>query len=119
MIGSNPAIISTTGIIEAPAKPREYYYDLMTNFTQGINVESIKQKYKGTYLEYHDSRLSKIIEGYLLQGIFYYETGEPFCDDSECRLFNAHWQKDLLHSQLEKSELCQNHQTILKNIIQH
>jgi hypothetical protein len=119
MIGSNPAIISTTGIIEAPAKPRKYYYDLMTNFTQGINVESIKQKYKGTYLEYHDSRLSKIIEGYLLQGIFYYETGEPFCDDSECRLFNAHWQKDLLHSQLEKSELCQNHQTILKNIIQH
>jgi hypothetical protein len=119
LIGSNPAIISTTGIIEAPAKPREYYYDLMTNFTQGINVDSIKQKYKGTYLEYNDSRLSKIIEGYLLQAIFYYETGEPFCDNSDCRLFNAHWQKDLLHSQLEKRELCENHQRILKNIIQN
>jgi len=118
LIGSNPSIISTTGIIEAPAKPREYYFDLMTNFTQGINVDIIKQKYKGTYLEYNDLRLSKIIEGYLLQAIFYYETGDPFCDNSDCRLFNAHWQKDLLHSQLDKGKLCENHQKILKNITQ-
>jgi hypothetical protein len=118
LIGSNPSIISTTGIIEAPAKPREYYYDLMTNFTQGVNVETIKKKYKGSYLEYHDSRLSKIVEGYLLQAIFYYETGDSFCENSECRLFNAHWQKDLLHSQLEVKELCQNHQKILKNLNQ-
>jgi hypothetical protein len=116
LIGSNPSIISTTGIIEAPAKPREYYYDLMSNFTQGINVDSVKQKYKGKYLEYNDSRLSKIVEGYLLQSVFYYETGEPFCDNSECRLFNAHWQKDLLHSQLEVKKLCDNHQKILKII---
>jgi hypothetical protein len=118
MIGSNPSIISTTGIIEAPAKPREYYFDLMTNFTHGINVDTIKQKYKGTYLEYNDLRLSKIIEGYLLQAIFYYETGEPFCDNSDCRLFNAHWQKDLLHSQLDNGKLCENHQKILKDISQ-
>ena len=118
LIGSNPSIISTTGIIEAPAKPREYYFDLMTNFTQGVNVDTIKQKYKGMYLEYNDLRLSKIIEGYLLQAIFYYETGEPFCNNSDCRLFNAHWQKDLLHSQLDEEKLCENHQIILKNIIQ-
>jgi hypothetical protein len=118
LIGSNPSIISTTGIIEAPAKPREYYFDLMTNFTQGINVDTIKQKYKGLYLEYNDLRLSKIIEGYLLQAIFYYETGEPFCNSSDCRLFNAHWQKDLLHSQLDEGKLCENHQRILKNITQ-
>ena len=119
LIGSNPSIISTTGIIEAPAKPRGYYYDLMTNFTQGINVEKIKQKYKGTYLEYNDSRLSKIIEGYLLQAIIYYETGVPFCDNLNCKLFNAHWQKDLLHSQLDKSKLCENHKKILKNMIKN
>ncbi len=117
LIGSNPSIISTTGIIEAPAKPKQYYLDLMTNFTQGVNVETVKQKYKGTYLEYNDSRLAKIVEGYVLQAIFYYETGEPFCEDLECRLFNAHWQKDLLHSQLEIGKLCQRHQKILDNII--
>jgi hypothetical protein len=91
----------------------------MTNFTQGVNVEAIKQKYKGTYLEYKDSRLSKIVEGYLLQAIFYYETGEPFCDNYDCRLFNAHWQKDLLYSQIDKSKLCENHQKILKNMTQN
>jgi hypothetical protein len=117
LIGANPSIISTTGIIEAPAKPREYYLDLVSNFTQGINVESIKQKYKGRYLEYNDSRLSKIIEGYLLQAIFYFETGEAFCDQIDCRLHNSHWQKDLLYSQLENSKLCEKHQQILKKLM--
>ena len=117
LIGTNPSIISTTGIIEAPAKPRGYYYDLMTNFTQGVNVDSVKKKYKGAYLEYKDPRLSSVIEGYLLQAIFYYETGEPFCDNLNCRLFNAHWQKDLLHSQLTERKLCEKHQTVLKDII--
>ncbi|HII05014.1 MAG TPA: hypothetical protein HA347_03480, partial [Nitrosopumilus sp.] len=28
LVGSNPIIISTTGIIEAPAKPKQYYLDL-------------------------------------------------------------------------------------------
>jgi hypothetical protein len=116
LIGANPSIISTTGIIEAPAKPREYYLDLISNFTQGINVESIKQKYKGTYLEYNDIRLSKIIEGYLLQAIFYFETAQAFCDKKECRLFNAHWQKDLLYSQLEIGKLCEDHQQVLKKL---
>jgi hypothetical protein len=116
LIGANPSIISTTGIIEAPAKPREYYLDLMSNYTQGINVESIKQKYKGTYLEYNDTRLSKIIEGYILQAIFYFETGDAFCDKTECRLFNAHWQKDLLYSQLEYGKLCETHQQVLRKL---
>jgi len=119
LIGANPSIISTTGIIEAPAKPRGYYFELMTNFTQGINTETVKQKYKGDYLEYHDSRLTRIIEGYLLQAIFYYETGDSFCDNSECRLFNAHWQKDLLHSQLEVGRICPKHEKILKETIRN
>lgn len=117
LIGSNPSIISTTGIIEAPAKPREYYYELMTNFTRGVNVNFVKEKFKGTYLEYRDSRLSKIIEGYLLQAIFYYETGEPFCDNKECKLLNAHWQKDLIHSQLESGKLCGKHQLVLEKMM--
>ena len=115
LIGSNPAIISTTGIIEAPAKPREYYMELITNSRQGVNVDILKEKYRGTFLEYHDPRLDMVIEGYFLQAFFYYETAEPFCNDKECRLFNAHWQKDLLHSQLA-GKLCQNHQDIIKEL---
>jgi hypothetical protein len=110
LIGSNPTIISTTGIIEAPAKPREYYMEMMANYGMGLNIDSIKEKYKGQYLEYHDPRLEKIIQGYSLQAIFYYITGEPFCEFLDCRLNNAHWQHDLLYSQLEFGRLCPRHQ---------
>ena len=90
--------------------------ELISSMTQGLNVDSIKKKYSGTYLEYHDNRLSQIIEGYLLQAIFYYITNEPFCDLRDCRLFNAHWQADLLYSQLESGKLCEKHQAVLDNL---
>ena len=115
LISSNPTIISTTGIIEAPAKPKQYYLDLMTNFSEG-KIEEIKEKYKGEFLEYHDSRLSDITEGYVLQAIMYYGTGEAFCEKKECRLFNAHWQKDLFYSQIENKKLCNKHQENLKKL---
>ena len=114
LISSNPTIISTTGIIEAPAKPKQYYLDLMTNFSKE-KIEEIKEKYKGEFLEYHDSRLSGIAEGYVLQAIMYYTTGEAFCENKECRLFNAHWQKDLFYSQIENKKLCTKHQDIHLN----
>ena len=117
VICSNPSIISTTGIIEAPAKPREYYIELVSNMVQGLNLESIKKKYQGTYLEYHDKRISNVVEGYFLQAIFYYLIGEPFCEQLECRLFNAHWQKDLIYSQIESGKLCEKHEKILKNLV--
>jgi len=115
LIGTNPTIISTTGIIEAPAKPKQYYLDLMTNFSEK-KVEETKKKYTGEFLEYHDSRISEITEGYLLQAIIYYETGEAFCDHRYCRLFNAHWQKDLFFSQLENKRFCKKHQEILNEL---
>ena len=42
-VGANPIIISTTGIIEAPAKPKQFYMDLMTNFSEE-SIEEIKKK---------------------------------------------------------------------------
>lgn len=113
VICSNPSIISTTGMIEAPAKPREFYLSLLANITQGLNVDMIKNQFRGRYIEYHDSKIGEIIKGYALQAVFYYLTGEPFCESKECRLFNAHWQADLLHSQIEVGKLCDKHQQIL------
>ena len=117
LIGSNPAIISITGMIEAPAKPKQYYLDLMTNFSEE-KTDDLKKKYKGQFLEEHDLRLSEISEGYLLQAIMYYETGDAFCEDIDCRLFNAHWQKELLHSQIDNKKLCKKHQEILSKFKQ-
>ena len=116
VICANPSIISTTGIVEAPAKPKEYYFEVMKLKTQGLDIKSAKEKYKEKFLEYNDKRLTKILEGYLLQVIFYNITGESFCEDNECRLNNAHWQKDLLFSQLEISKLCKKHTKIMDSL---
>jgi hypothetical protein len=116
VICANPAIISTTGIIEAPAKPKEYYFEVMALKSQGLDIGSAKEKYQDEFLGYNDKRLTKIVEGYILQVIFYNITGESFCEDIECRLNNAHWQKDLLFSQLEINKLCEKHNEILSNL---
>ena len=70
----------------------------------------------GRFLEHKDVRLADIAEGYLLQAIVYYETGEEFCKDKECRLFNAHWQEDLLSTQVENRKFCRTHFKILKEL---
>ena len=114
-IGSNPIIISTTGIIEAPAKPKKYYIDIITNISKET-IEKIKKKYKGEFLEYNDPKLLDIVEGLLLQIIFYYETGDVFCENNQCRLFNAHWQKDLFVSQIENKKICEKHEKILNKM---
>ena len=116
VICSNPAIISTTGMIEAPARPREYYFEVMKCKMQGLNIQNVKKNYNEKILDYHDQRLSKITEGYLLQVIFYYMTGDAFCNSLDCRLNNAHWQKDLLYSQLKIGKLCHKHQTLLDKL---
>ncbi|TLX69494.1 MAG: hypothetical protein E6L05_05685 [Thaumarchaeota archaeon] len=116
VICSNPAIISTTGIIEAPAKPREYYLGMFENMVQGLNLDMMKNQFKGKYLEYHDVKLSEIVKGYTMQVLFYYLTGQSFCESKNCRLYNAHWQEDLLHSQITVGKLCNDHQKILNEI---
>ncbi len=116
VICSNPSIISTTGMIEAPSKSREYYLEVMKCKMQGLELKSVKKNHSGEFLDYHDQRLAKIAEGYLLQTIFYYITGDTFCDRLDCRLNNAHWQKDLIYSQIKISKLCKKHQKILDDI---
>jgi len=118
VICSNPAIISTTGMIEAPAKPREYYLKMFETVSQGLNLDVLKNQFRGKYLEYHDMKLSEIIKGYAMQALFYYLTGQSFCESKNCRLYNAHWQEDLLYSQIESNKLCDQHQKILDGIIQ-
>jgi hypothetical protein len=119
VICSNPSIISTTGIIEAPAKPRAYYISMYHKMSQGLNLNSLKDQFREKFLEYHDKNLGKVIRGYSLQAIFYHLTSDPFCDSKECILHNAHWQEDLIHTQIELGKLCNIHQKILESIREH
>ena len=113
VICSNPSIISTTGIVEAPAKPRDYYLRIYEKTLQGLSVESVTNEFRGRFLEYNDARLHLVVRGYALQAIFYYLTGTPFCISRDCLLHNAHWQEDLLYAQVERGKLCSQHQELL------
>lgn len=115
-----PSIISTSGIVEAPAKPREFYILrkalIASGMTRELVEEELKSKFKGRYIDYDDERLTDIVKGYTLQAYFYHTTFEPFCEDKNCRLYNAHWQEDMIHSQLEGKDFCDRHEEILEGI---
>jgi hypothetical protein len=105
VVCGTPSIISTTGIVEAPAKPREFYlaqYGLS-------DIGSIKKKFAGRFIDYGDSRITSAAANYALQAIFFFVTdGEPFCENKDCLLFNPHWQEELVRI-LEKPRLCSRH----------
>jgi Probable metallopeptidase family (DUF6775) len=87
--------------------------------TQGLNLDALKEQFKGKFLEYHDKNLDKVVRGYALQAIFYYLPLEQFCDSRDCILNNVHWQEDLIHTQIELGSLCDRHQKILESIKKH
>ncbi len=105
-----PSVISTTGVVEAPAKPREFYLKRKL----GVPLEVLKGEFRGGFIDHGDPRLTGVIKGYLMQAFFFHMTGNPFCDDPDCRLYNAHWQEDLIRAQLAgKYEFCRNHRRFL------
>jgi len=109
VICGTPSIISTTGIVEAPAKPREFYLAQYGGFA---DVSSLKKKFTGRFIDYGDGRITAAAASFALQAIFFFASnGEPFCEDKDCLLFNAHWQEDLIHV-LEKHKLCTKHQAM-------
>jgi hypothetical protein len=112
-----PSLISTTGIVEAPAKPREFYLlkQQYAALKAGVPIEALKEKFKGRFIDYDDERLTEVMKGYAMQAIFYHVFGEPFCKEVNCRLFNSHWQEEVIKSQLEpkEREFCERHGEML------
>jgi hypothetical protein len=111
-----PSLISTSGIVEAPAKPRAYYYlrDRLAEVSQSdIAAATAKQEFAGSFLVHGDARLTEVAKGYVMQAVFFHAMGDPFCEEPNCRLFNAHWQEELLHSQLSEPEFCERHARML------
>jgi len=110
----SPSIISTSGLIEAPAKPREYYLLRQQYERLGKDLTQLKERFKGSFIDYEDRRLTEVAKGYAMQAAFYLLTGDPFCEDKGCRLYNAHWQEELIFAQLESGyEFCQRHARLL------
>ncbi len=108
-----PSIISTAGVVEAPAKPREFYIEKQLLGGDEVAIEDLKKKFEGRYIDYGDSRMPEILKGYMMQAIFYHVFKEAFCEDKGCRLYNAHWQEEMIHAQLERPEFCKRHEKLV------
>lgn len=113
-----PNLISTTGVVAAPAKPREYYLLRKTMSMAGNSISpELSQQYSEECLSKEDPRLTEVLKGYALQAVFYHFTGNPFCTDPYCRLYNGHWQKEVIRAQLEgERELCPYHDKVLLSL---
>jgi len=112
-----PAIVSTTGLVEAPAKPREFYLAREQLRAMGLNAVSpaLAAELRDRCLLPNDERLTEVAKGYALQALFYALFGEAFCDDKDCRLYNAHWQEEMLHAQLDGAyDLCPRHEALIR-----
>jgi len=114
ILAGQPSIISSSGLVEAPARSVEYYIFQTGYKAMGKEIPDsvFKRKFQDQFLVHNDTRLIDVILGYVLQAVAYRFMGEGFCDDPCCRLFNAHRQEEMLRAQLESPDLCTRHQPL-------
>jgi len=103
VINTIPSVISVSGIVEGPAKPRKYYF---ADENEKENVLDFGP------MQHSDERMESAVKSYLLQTIFWRLEGDPFCDKQGCCLYNSHWQKEVIRNQVD-GELCEEHEEIL------
>ncbi|HIE35971.1 MAG TPA: hypothetical protein EYP89_01905 [Candidatus Omnitrophica bacterium] len=107
-----PNLISVWGLKEALAKPRNYYLKLQ----MGIDSLSLEEEFKEKIIDIKDKKLvTEALKNYCLQAIFYQFYYEGFCSQSNCRLYNAHWQQELILQIKNKCELCSKHKAMIKH----
>ena len=110
VVCGTPSLISTSGIVEGPARPKEYYY---LSGPWPTDQEALKKQFAGRFIDYGDARLDRAAELYVYQAIFFFiADGAPFCDDNTCKLYNAHWQEELI-SNISYPGFCRYHQQLL------
>lgn len=118
VIASYPSVVSTSGIVEAPAKPEDYY-KVKARLSMALGTvpfDAAKEPFEGQFIDYDDPRLTEVAKGYALQAAMYHVTKEAFCDLPTCRLFNAHWQAELIAAQLESGRMCARHEGTARRI---
>jgi len=83
-----------------------------------VSLLALKEEFKGKFIDYNDPRLTEVMKGYVMQALFFHITGNPFCKNRNCRLYNAHWQEDLIQAQLtSKNDFCAQHQRLLTRLV--
>lgn len=106
IICANPAVISTPGIVQGPARSRQYHLRATADILAGLPPPPDPGLVPG------DPRLNVAARAYLFQAAAYHVIGEPFCTDPECAAFNARWQADLLRA--AAAGPCRKHRLALR-----
>ena len=118
LVGANPFLVSLQGIVEGPARPRGYYAERLAGLYAAAMAGGrapdagdvpAKDAGKYDYVTRGDCRMPDVARGYLLQAVAYFETGEAFCQDDACRMYNAHWQSEVIRTQVSSPRLCARH----------
>ena len=107
-----PSLVSVPGLYEAPAKPEAYYEEKGRHAMLSGDApprEVLEAAVEGDYLVEDDPRTTEALKGYVLQAVDFVATGEAFCDDPDCRLYNAHRQEELVRAQLRDPPFCSRH----------
>ncbi|MGQ9729823.1 MAG: DUF6775 family putative metallopeptidase [Candidatus Zipacnadales bacterium] len=116
-IYGEPNLISTSGLLQAPVRPKEYYQLQGLAAVRAVPREIVEAqlqvKLRDRMLVPNDDRLTAIVVGLTLQAIAFYLSGQAFCENPTCRLFNAHRQEELLRAHYSKeAHLCATHQAL-------
>jgi len=111
------SILSTNGLVHAPARPREFYIAkrALGDRMDGVASKKIESFLGDRFLKENDPRLHDAMLSLILQAFFYSEFGEGFCSEKKCRLFNPHWQEEVIDALVQKRELglCDKHKEML------
>lgn len=99
IISGFPSFISTSGLVEGPARPREYYFLKAEFVRSGKDLSELDEAFREKFVDYEDERITKITGPYVLQPLLHHFSGKEFCENPKCGLFNSHWQKEVLDIQ--------------------
>ena len=99
IISGFPSFISTSGVVEGPARPREYYFLKAEFFRLGKDLAELDEMFRGKFVDYEDDKITKIASTYVLQPLLHNFSGKEFCQNGGCALFNSHWQREVLDIQ--------------------
>lgn len=115
----SPSIISTSGLVEAPRKPREYYFRRVQYLMLGAedHLEELAEQFADRTAGYGDPRINEMLKGYLLMAAIYRALGDGPCTEPTCPLYAARTQTELLQAQTgPESRLCPHHAEMLDAI---
>jgi hypothetical protein len=111
LVNGHPCILAPPGFVDGPARDRSFYMaKQVLGSAHDADVVS-----DDDHLTRGDDRISACVASSMLQVLAYHDTGEPFCEDETCRLFNPHWQEDLLAS-MATDRVCEDHEAWLAEL---